>query len=53
MAVLEIFATLAGTVALLRGIYYSFVPADPGAEIPGHIAAIPWVCLAIALASQG
>lgn len=30
-------------VALFGGIYYSFVPAEPSAEIPGLIAATPWV----------
>ena len=53
MAVLGVPAALAGAVALFGGVYYSFVPAAPGAEIPGLIAAIPWVCLIIALIGVG
>jgi amino acid transporter len=43
-------AALVGALAVFGGLYYSFVPAAPGAEIPVQIAVVPWVCLAVALA---
>lgn len=43
-------AALVGALAVFGGLYYSFVPAAPGAEIPVQIAMVPWVCLAVALA---
>jgi amino acid transporter len=42
-------AALVGALAVFGGLYYSFVPAAPGAEIPVQIAMVPWVCLAVAV----
>ncbi len=41
-------AALVGVVAVFGGLYYSFVPTAPGAEIPLQMAMVPWVCLAVA-----
>ncbi|MDN5857480.1 MAG: APC family permease, partial [Pseudonocardia sp.] len=41
-------AALVGALAVFGGLYYSFAPAAPGAEIPLQYAMIPWVCLGIA-----
>jgi hypothetical protein len=40
-------AALVGALAVFGGLYYSFVPAAPGAPIPLQVAAVPWVCLAV------
>ncbi|GAA5157671.1 APC family permease [Pseudonocardia eucalypti] len=40
-------AAAVGGLAVFGAIYYSFVPAAPGAEIPGVIAMVPWVCGAL------
>ncbi|QJY48978.1 APC family permease [Pseudonocardia broussonetiae] len=40
-------AALVGALAVFGGLYYSFVPAAPGAEIPVQYAMVPWVCLGI------
>ncbi|GAA0900944.1 APC family permease [Pseudonocardia zijingensis] len=43
-------AALVGALAVFGGLYYSFVPAAPGAPIPLQVAMVPWVCLVIAAA---
>lgn len=43
-------AGLVGALAVFGGLYYSFVPAAPGAPIPLQVAIVPWVCLAVAAA---
>ncbi|MHA6793904.1 APC family permease [Pseudonocardia bannensis] len=43
-----VLAALVGALAVFGGLYYSFVPAAPGAEIPLQIAMVPWVCAAVA-----
>jgi amino acid transporter len=43
-------AALVGALAVFGGLYYSFVPAAPGAGIPLQVAMVPWVCLAVAAA---
>ncbi|TWF81247.1 amino acid/polyamine/organocation transporter (APC superfamily) [Pseudonocardia hierapolitana] len=45
-----VLAALVGALAVVGGLYYSFVPAAPDAPIPLQIAMVPWVCLAIAAA---
>lgn len=47
MVVGGIGAGLTGVLAVIGGVYYSFVPAAPGTPIPALTAAIPWVCLGI------
>lgn len=42
-------ASLFATVAIFGGLYYSFVPAAPGAEIPLATRLIPWVGIGIVL----
>jgi amino acid transporter len=49
LQVTGVLAAFVGALAVFGGLYYSFVPAAPGAEIPLQIAMVPWVCLAIAL----
>jgi hypothetical protein len=41
-------AAVVGGLALFGSLYYSFIEAAPGAGIPLVVAAVPWVCLAIA-----
>ena len=43
-------AAAVGALAVFGGLYYSFVPAAPGAEIPVQYAMVPWVCLGVAAA---
>jgi uncharacterized membrane protein len=43
-------AALVGGLAVFGSLYYSFVPAAPGAEIPLVVAMVPWVCLGIVVA---
>jgi amino acid transporter len=45
-----VLAALVGALAVVGGLYYSFVPAAPGAPIPLQVAMVPWVCLGIAAA---
>ncbi|TQM45271.1 APC family permease [Pseudonocardia cypriaca] len=45
-----VLAALVGALAVVGGVYYSFVPAAPGAPIPLQVAMVPWVCLGIAVA---
>jgi amino acid transporter len=45
-----VLAALVGALAVVGGLYYSFVPAAPGAPIPLQVAMVPWVCLGIAVA---
>lgn len=40
-------AALVGALAVFGGLYYSFVPSAPGAEIPVQYAMVPWVCLGV------
>ncbi|MDT7629025.1 MAG: hypothetical protein QOI50_955 [Pseudonocardiales bacterium] len=40
-------AAVVGALAVFGSLYYSFVPAAPGAEIPLVVAMVPWVCLGI------
>lgn len=49
LQVTGVLAALVGALAMFGGLYYSFVPAAPGAEIPLQFAMVPWVCLAIAV----
>jgi amino acid transporter len=44
-----VLAALVGGLALFGSLYYSFVPAAPGAPIPLVTQVVPWVCLGIAL----
>jgi len=44
-----VLAALVGALALFGSLYYSFVPAAPGAPIPLVTQVVPWVCLGIAL----
>ncbi|MGQ0576356.1 MAG: APC family permease, partial [Pseudonocardia sp.] len=41
-------AAAVGALALFGSLYYSFAEAAPGAGIPLVVAAVPWVCVAIA-----
>ena len=34
-------------LAVFGGLYYSFVPTEPGTPIPVQYAMVPWVCLAV------
>lgn len=43
-------AALVGALAVFGGLYYSFVPTEPGAGIPLQYVIIPWVCLGVAVA---
>jgi amino acid transporter len=43
-------AALVGALAVFGGLYYSFVPAAPGAAIPLQMSIVPWVCVAVAAA---
>ncbi|WP_232665193.1 APC family permease [Pseudonocardia sp. TRM90224] len=42
-------AALVGALAVFGGLYYSFAPAAPGAEIPLQVAIVPWICLVVAV----
>lgn len=46
-------AAVVGALALFGGLYYSFVPGAPGAEIPLQIAIVPWVCVVVAAIGLG
>src|SRR5690606_2458483 len=50
LAVTGVLAALVGALAVVGGLYYSFVPAAPGVPIPPQTAMVPWVCLAGAAA---
>jgi amino acid transporter len=45
--VVAVLAGLVGALALFGSLYYSFVPAAPGAPIPLVVAMVPWVGLGI------
>jgi amino acid transporter len=47
--VVAVLAGLVGALAVVGGLYYSFVPSAPGAAIPTVTAVVPWVCLAVAV----
>lgn len=40
-------AGIFATVAIIGGLYFSFVPAEPGGDIPSALRIIPWVLIAI------
>jgi amino acid transporter len=49
-AVTGVLAAIVGALAVVGGVYYSFVPAAPDAPIALQLAMVPWVCLGIAVA---
>lgn len=51
--VVGVLAALVGALAVFGGLYYSFVPAAPGAEIVTQVAIVPWVCLVVAIVGLG
>ncbi|MGJ0204380.1 amino acid permease [Leucobacter sp. gxy201] len=40
-------AALFSIVAIIGGLYFSFIPSEPGAEIPMSMRLVPWVGIAI------
>ena len=44
---------VASVAALVGSLYYSFVAASPGAEIPGPYRAVPVFCLAVVVGGAG